>query len=71
MHRHPALPCPLANKGLICADAGYTIHADAAVRQAATDVLRRSMKALPSHRDQILLGMASFLGRLSEDHSEV
>ena len=29
------------------------------------------MKALPSHRNQILLGMASFLGRLSEDHSEV
>jgi hypothetical protein len=53
------------------ADAGYTVHADAAVRQAATDVLRRSMKALPGYRNEILLGMTLFLGRLSEDHSEV
>ena len=29
------------------------------------------MKALPHHRNDILLGMASFLGRLSEDHPEV
>ena len=51
--------------------AGYTIHADAAVRQAATDVLRRSIKALPGHRNEILLGMAAFLAQLSEDHPEV
>ena len=51
--------------------AGYTIHADAAIRQAATDVLRRSIKALPSHRNEILLGMAAFLAQLSEDHPEV
>lgn len=41
------------------------------MRQTATDVLRRSIRALPGHRNNILLGMASFLGRLSEDHPEV
>ncbi len=29
------------------------------------------MKALPGYRNEILLGMTLFLGRLSEDHSEV
>jgi len=29
------------------------------------------MKALPSHRNDILMGMAAFTGRLSEDHPEV
>lgn len=50
--------------------AGYTIHADPSVQHSAADVLRRSMRALPSQRNALLLGMASFASRLPEDFTE-
>jgi len=56
---------------MCCAWAGYTIHADPSVQQAAADVLRRSMRARPKLRNSLLLGMAAFASRLPEDYPEV
>ena len=50
--------------------AGYTIHADPAVQQMASDVLQRCMRALPRQRNALLLGMAAFAARLPEDYPE-
>ena len=56
----------------ICKDLpGYTIHSEPAMRQVATTVLKRCMKALPGLRDVLVGSMATFAVRLPEDHADV
>lgn len=50
---------------------GYTIHADAGVRAAATEAVMRCMRALPEQRNELLLAAADLLARLPDDLPDV
>lgn len=45
----------------------YTLNPDLTIRAVAAEVLRRIMWGLPARRNEVLLGMAGFASRLSDD----
>lgn len=50
---------------------GYTMHADPTVRAIASEVLRRFIRAFPSRRNEVLVGMAAFAAKIPDEFPEV
>ena len=53
------------------AGAGYTVNVDGNIRQMAAEVMHRVLRGLPAMRNAMVLGLAGFISRLSDDFPEV
>ena len=47
------------------------MHADATVRAVAAEVLRRILRGLPGRRNEVIVGMAAFAAKISDEYAEV
>ncbi len=47
------------------------MHADPTVRAVASEVLRRFIRAFPSRRNEVLVGMAAFAAKIPDEFPEV
>ena len=47
------------------------MHADPTVRAIASEVLRRFIRAFPSRRNEVLVGMAAFAAKIPDEFPEV